>query len=392
MRHTLKDEEVSITLVQGMEGLESLKCVWNAIVSGMTRRHFYHLWEWHHSYLKWLEPTPGSIMYFLFKKGATPVAIFPLQSSNISLRGLKLKALAFPSHAHMPICDILCHRDALQLPLFQLLIEYLRNQGESWDVIHMPHLLEDACAITVIQGRPTAAFQLRREGGYDCIDVSETYEALELSGKFKYNLKRARQQLDRLPGVRFSFAQDGPDLEEGLKAFMDVEASGWKGSEGSGTAIKLEPSLASFYRELKEAFSVSDKAAINTLHADGKCIAAQFCLLTDDTVYMLKIGYDEAYKRYAPGKLLVDMFIRHYMENRMVKTVNFVAHREWHADWKPRTLDISALYIFNSSLAGRVGYVAMRLYGEVKNQYRAQIKPRIPKRMQEWIGKLSNDA
>lgn len=392
MQHLLRDEDVSITLFQGMEGLESLRDAWNEIVSGMTRRHFFHLWEWHHSYLKCLAPDPDKLMFFLFTKGEAPVAIFPLQFTRIPLGGLKLKALTFPSHDHMPICDIICHRDALQLPLFQLLVQHLRNQGESWDVIHLPHLLEDACAIKAIQQHPPSAFLFRREGGCDCIDVTGTYEALGLSGKFRYNLKRTRQHLNQLPGVRFTFAQDGLDLEEGLDAFLDVEASGWKGSQGSGTAIKLQPRLVSFYRELIGAFSVSGKVAINTLHADGKCIAAQFCLLSDDTVYMLKIGYDEGYKRYAPGKHLVDLFIRRYMENCTVKSINFVAEREWHADWKPKTISISKLYIFNASMSGIIGFAALKLHGILKKNYREHIKPRISKRILERMGKTSSSS
>jgi hypothetical protein len=384
MQHMLKDEDVSITFYQGMDGLDSLREAWNKIVSGMIRRYFFHLWEWYKCYLKCLEPDPNKILFFLFTKGETPVAIFPLQFTSIYLRGLKLRALAFPSHDHMPLCDIICHRDALELPLFQLLVQHLQKQQESWDVLYLPHLLEEACAIKAIQQHPPSAFLSRREGGCDCIDVTGTYEAYSqrLSGKFRYNLKRTRQHLNQLPGVRFTFAQEGLDLDEGLDAFMDVEASGWKGFQGTGTAIKLQPRLVSFYRELTNVFSVSRRVAINTLHADGKCIAAQFCLLTDDIVYMLKIGYHEDYKRYAPGKHLVDLFIRRYMENCTVKSINFVAQREWHADWKPKTIDISKLYIFNTSLAGIIGFVILKCYPILMKYYQIYIRPHLSRRIQ----------
>lgn len=389
MDGVLRETDVSITVFHGMEGLESLRDAWDEIVSGMSRRHFFHLWEWHHSYLKWLEPDPDNMMFFLFTNGETPVAVFPLRFARISLGGLKLRALTFPSHDHTAICDIVCHRDALKLPLFQLLVQHLRNERESWDVIHLPHMLEDSCAIAAIQEHPPSAFLIKREGGCDCLGVTETYDSLGLSGKFRYNLKRTRQHLNQLPGVRFTFAKAGLDLEAGLDAFMDVEASGWKGSQGAGTAIRLDPRLVSFYRELAGAFSSSGKVAINTLHAEGKCIAAQFCLLSDDTVYMLKIGYDEGYKRYAPGKHLVDLFIRQYMEDCTVKSINFVAQREWHADWRPKTIDISKLYVFNASLAGIAGFAALKLHEVLKKYYEEYIQPRIPKRILKRVGRAS---
>jgi hypothetical protein len=287
------------------------------------------------------------------------------------------------------LCDLICHRDALQLPLFQLLSEYLKSQNKSWDVIHLCHLLEDACAITALQQHPLSAFLLRRESGCDFIDVTGTYEDYiqGLSKNFRRSLKRAKQYLDELPGVKITFAQDGSDLEKGIDAFMDVEASGWKGSQGTGTAIKLQPRLASFYRELARAYSVSGKAAINTLNIDGKCVAAQFCLLTDDTVYMLKIGYDEDYKHYAPGKHLVDMFIRRCMENGAVKSINVVTDAEWHADWRPKTLDISELHIFNTSPVGMIGFVLLKCHRVLEKNYRVHIKHRIPKSILERMGR-----
>ncbi|MFH0994398.1 MAG: GNAT family N-acetyltransferase [Pseudomonadota bacterium] len=363
----------------------SLRDTWEDVISGMHHRRFYHLWEWHHSYLKCLDPDPQSLLYFLFTKGKTPVAIFPLRFTKLSLRGMQLKTLAFPSHDHMSICDIICHRDALHLPLFQLLAKHLRNQGEPWDVIHLPHLLEDDGAITALQQHPPSAYLLRHEGGCDFINVTGTYEAytLGLSKKFRTNLKRTRHHLNQLPGVRITFAQDGPELEDGLDAFMDVEASGWKGPQGIGTAIKLQPRLVCFYRELTRAFSVSGKVAINTLNVDKKCVAAQFWLLVDDTVYMLKTGYNEAFKHYAPGKQLVHLFIQRCMEDGTVKSINFVTNREWHADWRPKTLDKSELYIFNTSLAGIICFVLMKCHWVLKQNYRKHIKSRIPKRISE---------
>ena len=391
----LKETDVSITLFQGMEGLESLRNTWDEIVSGMTRRHFFHLWEWHHSYLECLASDPNAMMFFLFTRGETPVAIFPLQFIKISLRGLILKTYTFPSHDHMMLCDLVCHREALLLPLFQLLSKHLRNQGKSWDLIQLPHLLEDACAIQVIDNHPPSTrFLLRHEGRCDFMDTTGTYEPFlsGLSKNFRRSLKRARQYLDELPEVQFTCTQSDPDLEEKLEAFMDVEASGWKGALGSGTAIKLHPDLRCFYRTLTHTLSASRKVSINTLTADGRCIAAQFCILLDHTAYILKIGYDEGYKRYAPGNLLVDFFIRRSMDGCTIKNINLITDAEWHGDWKQKSYDKSKLYLFNTTPAGLIGFVIMKSYPLFKKHYQAYIQPYLSKRIQEWIGRLSHET
>jgi hypothetical protein len=377
-----------------MEGLESLRNTWEDVVSDMDHRRFFHLWEWYYSYLKCLEPDPNTMMFFLFNKGETPIAIFPLCFTKISLRGLQLKTLTFPSHDHMQLCDLVCHREALHLPLFQLLSKYLRNQNISWNLIQLPHLLEDAGAIQLIHNQPPARFLLRHEGRCDFMVMTGTYDSFlsGISRNLRRNIKRAKQSLDELPGVEFTFMRNGPELEAKLDAFLDVEASGWKGALGSGTAIKLHPNLQCFYRMLTRTLSASGKVSINTLTADGKCIAAQFCLLLDDTAYILKIGYDEDYKRYAPGNLLVDLFVKRGIENGVIKNVNLITDAEWHVDWRPKAYDKSVLYLFNATPAGLIGYAILKSYPVLKKQYKAYIEPHLPTRIQEWIERHSHET
>jgi hypothetical protein len=381
-------EKVIIKTFQGMEGLESLRSTWDDMVAGMTHRRFFHLWEWYHSYLKCLAPDPNDLMFFLFTKGETPVAIFPLQFTKVSLGGLQLKAVTFPSHNHLLLCDLVCHSEALHLPLFQLLSQHLRNQGNSWDMIQLSHLLENACAIRVINNHPPSRLLLRHEGRCNFIETTGTYESFlsGLSKKFRESLKSAKLHLAELPGIEFTITQNGPELEERLEAFMDVEASGWKGA-----AIKLHPSLRCFYRTLTRTLSASGKVSINTLTTGGKCIAAQFCLLVDETAYTLKMGYDEGYKRYAPGKLLRDFFIKRSMEDGTIKKINFTTDAEWHKVWMPKSYNKSKIYIFNATPAGLSGFVVLKTSQILMKHYHIYIEPHLSRRIQEWMGRLSNE-
>ena len=393
-RDLLKEQDVSITVFQGMEGLESLRDTWNEIVSGMTRRHFFHLWEWHYSYLKCLEPDPRSFMYFLFMKEKTPVAIFPLHVTKTSIGGLQLKTLASPSHKHMVLGDIICKKDALHLPLFNILSGYLRNQKKSWDLIQLFRLLEDAGAIQVIQAHPPSMFLLTHDLRCDFIDTGGDYESLVsgLSKNFRRSLKRAKQHLDQLPKVELTITHNGPALAEKLDTFMDVEASGWKGSLGSGTAIKLHANLKCFYRTLTSTLFACGKVSINTLTVHGQCIAAQYCILLDNTAYILKIGYDEDYKRCAPGNMLLELFMKKSIEDRTINTINLITDAEWHADWKPGSYEKHTLYIFNATPAGLLGFVILKAHPILKKYYEAYIQPHLPRGIQEKIGRLSRET
>lgn len=364
-----------------MQGLELLRGAWEEILSEAQHFRFFHMWEWYYCYLKCIVPTPDDYLFFLFTKNKTPIAILPLRFTGLSLEGFKIRALSFPSHDHVPLCDMICRKDALDVPLFAILGQYLKEQNQGWDVMVLRHLLEDAFVMQAMQRHPPARFLIRHEGGCDFnITKGKTYESYisELSKNFRRSIKRARQYLEELPSVSFSFTNQKEELEKELEAFFYVEASGWKGNAGTGSAIRLHPELVSFYRELTGIFSASGKVLINTLAADGRCLAAQFCLLADKTVYMLKVGYDEAYGRYAPGKLLNDRFIKRCLEDPSVECINYATDTSWHADWAPGTYKKSICYIYNSSPAGLASYFLMKIYG-------VYVKPRLPGWMQKLL-------
>jgi CelD/BcsL family acetyltransferase involved in cellulose biosynthesis len=381
--------DLTVTVVRGVAGLESIRNAWEDVFAGMERRLFFHLWEWYYSYLKCLAPDPDALLFFLFKKDGTPVAVFPLELTEISLRGLKLKSLTFPSHDHLPLCDLICRREALDLPLFQVLIEALRNRRNNWDLIRLSHLMEDSCVLRMIRQRPPGRFVLRPDGCCDFMYTTESYESFlsDHSKKFRENLKRTKNLLGKLSGVEFMVACSGPELDMSFEAFVDVEASGWKGASGSGTAIKLCPRLSNFYQMLERTLCETGRVSIHTLNAEGKCIAAQFCIRLDETVYTLKMGYDEKYRRYAPGNLLRDFLIQRSIEDDSIRQINFVTDAAWHEEWKPESCDKVILDIFNTTPAGLVGFAALKVYPVLKKHYLTHIKHHLPGSIRDWIGR-----
>ena len=381
---------VSIIPYQGMNGLEALREKWKDVLSGMTRRRFFHLWEWHHSYLECLETEPDAMFFFLFSEGDTPVAVFPLRLSTISKFGVRFNRWTFPSHNHLLLSDIICREDAIALPLFQIFTRYLRRRKMPWDVICLAHLLEDACAVRVLRTHANPKTLLQTEGRCDFTDTVGGYETLspKLSRNFRKSIKQARKHLYQLPDIAVTFAAGRQQLEDGLEAFMAVESSGWKGLSGTGTAIALHPELVRFYRELTRSLSVSGHIRINTISAGERCIAAQFCIVEDDAVYMLKIGYDEAYRRCAPGKILNELFIQKCMADSDINFINYVTDAAWHKDWSPESYTKSLCYVFNGSAAGMLGLMGLKLSDIVKDVYQRRLKPRISEKIQKRVSNI----
>jgi CelD/BcsL family acetyltransferase involved in cellulose biosynthesis len=87
-----------------------------------------------------------------------------------------------------------------------------------------------------------------------------------------------------------------------LEAGLHVEASGWK--RGAGTAILSQPQTARFYREMAAGFARRHALALSGMWLDDRLVAFDLALLHGGRYWMLKTGYDEAFRHLTPGLLL----------------------------------------------------------------------------------------
>jgi CelD/BcsL family acetyltransferase involved in cellulose biosynthesis len=117
------------------------------------------------------------------------------------------------------------------------------------------------------------------------------------------DLARLRRRLEEEhDDVVFSVAEPPDDLRAQLDESFAVEASGWKGARQ--TAIVHAAETAAFYRCIAESFTAAGRLRLSSISVGGRMIAFDLCLVDYDRLWILKGGYDEAFRRYAPGLLL----------------------------------------------------------------------------------------
>lgn len=92
------------------------------------------------------------------------------------------------------------------------------------------------------------------------------------------------------------------DLEGDLERGFAVEGSGWKGR--TGTAISSSPRTLAFYRAVGHTFHRLGALRLSGISVDGRLIAFDLCLLHRGRPFLLKTGFDETYRRLAPGLVL----------------------------------------------------------------------------------------
>jgi CelD/BcsL family acetyltransferase involved in cellulose biosynthesis len=116
-------------------------------------------------------------------------------------------------------------------------------------------------------------------------DVRRVRHRLQEAGQLSTTVHDGKEDLDSL-------------LEEGFK----IEGSGWKVERG--TAIASQSQLVGFYREIAGWAARRGALRLSFLRLDGRPIAFEFGLEENRVYYLLKLGFDVAYAKYSPGKVL----------------------------------------------------------------------------------------
>ena len=113
-------------------------------------------------------------------------------------------------------------------------------------------------------------------------------------------VERRRRAAERELGPLRFVDRTTPD---GVEQFLAIEASGWKGREG--TALLSRPGDATFFRQMCAGFAESNRLEVRALVTpDGAVMAMSVRIRAGEGLFSFKVGYDEAFRRHGPGRLL----------------------------------------------------------------------------------------
>jgi CelD/BcsL family acetyltransferase involved in cellulose biosynthesis len=261
----------------------------------------------------------------------------------------------------MPFADFVSAGGPADRRYLRGLLRHLRRErGARWDVLTFPRVSDGSSAhFAVGSGTPLIAC-IKREGSDTLPLLENDALAQPLSKNFRGSLRKARNKLLAMSGVDFVTAREVVELRAAFDEFLSVEASGWKGRGGKGTAIALHPKVEQFYRNLIDQFGPSGSCEINLLRVGSECISAQFCIAVRDIYYVLKIGYDEKHAVLAPGNMLLEHLLARLRSEGRMRVVNLVSDADWHTSWRPVRTPQFEIVCANNTLRGLAAIALLR--------------------------------
>jgi CelD/BcsL family acetyltransferase involved in cellulose biosynthesis len=224
-------------------------------------------------------------------------------------------------------------------------------------------------ALAAFEKAAGAAGMLRLDEALHRSPIVETggdFEAWRAASKPRWGapLERFRRKMTREHEASFAIVEPPADLDAELSAGFEVEASGWKGR--AGTAITSSADTERFYRAVAKAFAERGGLRLSRVVLDETVVAFDLCLLHGRRLYLLKTGYDERFRRLAPGLVMRLSIIERCFE------LGYEAHEllgedsEWKLKFATTERRHMGFRAYRRSPRGLAGYA-----------YRAAVRPEL---------------
>jgi CelD/BcsL family acetyltransferase involved in cellulose biosynthesis len=246
----------------------------------------------------WLAPWCESFL------GAPPVLCLVWRGESLAAGAAfssRRGALRNLANDHMPMASVLAVDDAA---LTTLTSAVMRRRLLT---LRFDLLLADDPAVTAIRREAAnagKALVVRSRNASPTVETTMT--TTEYRERTRPNwgapLDRFRRKIVRDHGASFRLLEQPDDLEEVLRRGFDVEASGWKGR--AGTAVLSSQQTTDFYLSVARRFAARSALRLSWIDVGGRMIAFDLCIEHDKRLFLIKTGFDEDFRSYAPGLLL----------------------------------------------------------------------------------------
>lgn len=132
--------------------------------------------------------------------------------------------------------------------------------------------------------------------------TADAYWDTHVRAKKRKEIRRLQNRLAELGTVESRRLERPVDLPQWCAEFLRLEASGWKGQEG--TALDCKPADAAFFRSACAAALDAGRLHFLRIDLDGEAIAMLVNFRHGVGAFSFKIAFDEQYGRFSPGVLI----------------------------------------------------------------------------------------
>lgn len=308
--------------------------------------------------------------YLAIEPNGQLVGILPIIKTPHPFWHSFLPILHTPWDWHTRSGDLLAN-SGMEQEIFKAFLKVLCEEFGSCFILEMKGIRDNSPTLKVLDQHITGwEHFLKREPPGAFIKIDGSFEKFQekFSSDFKSTLRRKSRRIAELPGFTLDFFS-GPSADlDNLKKFLELEASGWKGKEG--TAIIHSSSLKAFYIELGKRLAERGWLELHLLQTEQKAIAGSFAVQFGTALIIPKLSYDESLSKFSPWSVLFHSTIERTFNAGNCREINLLSDSAWFSRWK---MDLGAywqVHLFPSHpiplLLGKIPMILRTKLGKIK--------------------------
>jgi len=232
--------------------------------------------------------------------------LFPLERIR-NFRKLKVSALGLWRHAHCYVCTPLVRADAAAECMVALFKWFRSGDAEA-------PLMELGCVsgdgpfhkmlvdLSNQLGLLTWTTEIFTRGLWRGGNGKHADPESAVSGDLRRRMRRIEKRLCERGRVEHVAMQPGDNVARWIDEFLQIEASGWKGREG--TAMACSESGRRYFTDIATSAFRRGRLLMLGVNFDGHPIARRCAFLAGEGSFAFKTAYDEKFGDFSPGAML----------------------------------------------------------------------------------------
>jgi len=363
----------------GVEIIERFADEWRELCAeGPCDQPFFRP-EWIEAYMRAFAPRKR-LLIFTARVNGRLRALLPLIQGWALFHGLPVRMLRSPTNVHSCRFD-LAHGAGEDVPLAVRAIWRLLREERGWDLIKLDLAPEGGACESLLSlansdGHLTGTRMISPSPYIALPGQATTLETAmnHTSSNFRSWLRRRRRKLEAEGELRFISATEADPTE--LERFYQLEASGWKGKEG--TAIARHAETRKFYDEVARSAAQFGYLSLYRLECGDHTVAMQYILNCGGRYFLLKSAFNENFSQGSPGYIITQEILREILARGAKEFDLMSPESEWKSKWATASRQHSYCYIFARGFAGRALHT-----------YKFRLRPAIRQMSHRWSGTIS---
>lgn len=278
----------------------------------------------------------------------------PYQRATQRIGPIHLAAASGAANDHTPRYDILGELADPAPTLTRMMA------GLNVSLLSFPYLSANSKLLRAVREKPDGLlYQLDACESAPYVDCSGGWDEYWASrGKSRSEWGRRERRLMDDQGARLACLTRWDEIAPVFDAILAIEASGWKGQQGS--AIAQSPQTLAFYSRAAQSWAGEDRLRLFVLYEQDRPIAFELNALSGGVLNCFKHGYLESCAKLGPGQVLRIQVLRWAFAQPEIALFDmFGPATEAKLKWATGVEDLYTLRIFRRTPGGLLAWARL---------------------------------